>query len=514
MDHDIAAFDEIAEGSMRKIEIDGRALLLARAGGVCHVIDNVCPHAGAPLDEGVLDGDVVICPWHKAAFSVVTGKNLEPPAVDDVARFDVRVENGRVLVAKDDAAPRACAATSALPDDRCFAIIGAGAAGAVAAQTLRSQGFGGRLLLIGTEAELPYDRTVLSKYTLAGTQGDEKTPLQTAAFYSENSIERIVGTVDRIDHASRIISLAAGETIAYSSALLATGGAARRLNVEGESLHGVFSLRSAADARAIAMAASHATSAVVAGSGFIAMEAAASLRQRGLDVTVIAPQTAPFERQLGTEIGNFFRRLLEREGVVFRLEETIEAIIGSGSVERVQLRSGADIAADIVIVGTGISPATGMLPRSLLRDDGGIDVNARLQVSDGLFAAGDIAAFPLRGDGARVRVEHWRVAQQHGRVAALNMLGIDTAFEAVPYFWTTYFSKRLDYVGLAESWDEIIIDGDLDKPDFAAFYLQSGKVAAVAGVGRDKQMAEALAVLTRQRDVTMNTLRAKMKAVA
>jgi NADPH-dependent 2,4-dienoyl-CoA reductase/sulfur reductase-like enzyme/nitrite reductase/ring-hydroxylating ferredoxin subunit len=511
VEHDVASLAELAEGSMRKVEIDGHAVLLARVDGTCYAIDNACPHAGGPLDEGVLDGEVVLCPWHKAGFSVVTGQHVEPPAVDDVRRFDVRVEHGRVLVSADDAARPLAPARGTAPDGRCFAIVGAGAAGTVAAQTLRSHGFGGSVVLIGEETELPYDRTVLSKYTLAGTQGGEKTPLQDAKFYADHRIERRLGTVARIDPASRLITFADGGSLAYDTALVATGGVPRRLNVQGDSVQGVFGLRSAADARAIALAAAHATSAVVSGSGFIAMEAAASLRERGLDVTLVAPQKAPFERQFGAEIGNAFRRMLEHKEIVFRLEQEIAAIIGPGRVESVTLRDGTQLPADLVIIGSGIEPATGFLPASLHRKDGGLQTDSRLRVHDGLFAAGDIAAFPLRGDGDHVRVEHWRVAQQHGRVAASNMLGIDTPFEAVPYFWTTYFTKRLDYVGHAESWDDVVIDGDLDTPDFVALYMQAGVVAAVAGVGRDQQMAAALHLLTKQRRPTIDLVRAAME---
>ncbi len=414
-----------------------------------------------------------------------------------------------MLVAIQQAAPILAAAGK---DDRCFVIVGAGAAGVVAAQTLRRSGFAGKVVLIGEEAELPYDRTVLSKYTLAGTEGGEKSPLQNADFYAVNRIKRMVGTVSKIDPLSQRIDLVNGEFLSYDKAMIATGGRPKRLNVEGESLKGVFVLRSGADAAAIAEAAAQAESAVIVGSGFIAMEAAASLRQRGLSITVVAPQHAPFERQLGAKVGAVFQRMLEGEGVIFHLGQEITAIEGQHHVERVLLRDGTTLQADLVVVGMGIQPSTNFLPDISRREDGGLNVDSRLRVADEIYAGGDIAAFPLRGDGERVRVEHWRVAQQHGRVAALNMLGIDTKFEAVPYFWTTYFTKRLDYVGHAEKWDEIVIDGDVDKPDFRAAYLQDGKVIAVAGLGRDKQMVAALNLFERQKTISIEALRACMDA--
>jgi NADPH-dependent 2,4-dienoyl-CoA reductase/sulfur reductase-like enzyme len=176
-------------------------------------------------------------------------------------------------------------------------------------------------------------------------------------------------------------------------------------------------------------------------------------------------------------------------------------------VQRVRLKSGAVLDADLVVAGLGVTPATDLLQGVRRREDGGLEVDAQLRVADGLYAAGDIAAFPLRGDGERVRVEHWRVAEQHGRVAALNMLGHATAYDAVPYFWTIHYLKRLDYVGHAAAWDDVVIDGDLETPEFTAFYVRNGTVAAVAGWGRDRQMAHAIALITDRRDWTAAELR-------
>lgn len=506
MEHDIGADDAFAEGAMHEAEVAGRKILVARVGGTCRAVAATCPHAGASLGQGVLRDGVVICPWHKAAFSMATGALVEPPAVDPVESFPLRVADGRLMVTVADQ-PDAAAPAPDAADTRCMAIIGAGAAGAVAAQTLREEGFAGRVVLIGEEAGLPYDRTILSKYALSGKTGGEKTPLQDEAFYTRHRIERLTLNAKSVDPAARTVKFANGTSLEYDAALLATGGLPRPPEVPGHDLEGVYLLRSAEDAGAIVRAADTARQVVVIGAGFIGLEAAASLRERGLAVAVVAPQDAPLEAKLGPAVGNVFRRVHEREGIVFHLGEEVAAIEGNGRVERVRLKSGKVLPAEVVVAGLGIVPAADLLAGVERRKDGGLDVDARLQVTAGLYAAGDIAAFPLYGDGERIRVEHWRVAQQHGRVAARNMLGHGVPYVAVPYFWTIHFLKRLDYVGHAATWDEVVIDGDIEKPDFCVFYVEAGTVKAVAGWGRDQQMALAIALMTERRTWTVADLR-------
>ncbi len=504
MEYDVCADAALAEGGMRAVEAGGRKILLARVGGACHAVTATCPHAGGPLGEGVLHDGVVVCPWHKAAFRVATGERLDPPAVDNLLSFVTRVADSRIWVTVDDA-PHQIDPVAACGSGY-MVIVGAGAAGALAAQTLREEGFADRVVLIGQEDRLPYDRTVLSKYALSGQKGGEKSPLQDRAFYERHRIERWAAEVKAIDAEARTVVFVDGARLAYDAALVATGGLPRPLKIAGANLPGVFLLRTAADAEAIVAAAGQARRAVVIGAGFIGMEAAGSLRERGLEVAVVAPQQAPFERQLGAEVGNASRRLHERQGVSFHLGEEVAAIEGDGRVQWVRLQSGAILPADLVVAGLGVAPATSILGRLARRKDGGIDVDARLRVAEGLYAGGDIAAFPLRGDGEQVRVEHWRVAEQHGRVAALNMLGRGVTYDAVPYFLTIHYRKRLDYVGHAAQWDEIVVDGDLDKPDFAAFYVRHGVVAAIAGLGRDHAMAQAVTLMAERRDWSVTAL--------
>ena len=259
----------------------------------------------------------------------------------------------------------------------------------------------------------------------------------------------------------------------YDAALLATGSSPKRPDLPGADLGNVFLLRSRRDADAILAQAERSERAVVLGASFIGMEVAASLRERGLEVTVVGQESAPFEKQLGARIGGVFVTLHQQRGVAFRLGNEVKALRGEGNVSSVALASGENLPADLVVVGFGVRPVTDYLADVPLNGDGSISVDASLRLADGLYAAGDIARFPLRGDGDPIRVEHWRVAEQHGRIAALNMLGEAQRYDAVPVFWTIQYLKRLDYIGHAADWDDVVVHGDLMKPEFLAYYVRT-----------------------------------------
>jgi NADPH-dependent 2,4-dienoyl-CoA reductase/sulfur reductase-like enzyme len=248
-------------------------------------------------------------------------------------------------------------------------------------------------------------------------------------------------------------------------------------------------LRSFSDADSIIETAVRSRRVVVVGASFIGMEAAASLRARGLDVTVVAPSREPFESTLGPEVGALFRRAHEKQGVKFKLGSIVYRFEGTSVVEAVTLEGGERIEADMVVAGVGVRPATGFVEGVNLNEDGGVVVDAQMRAADGLYAAGDIASFPDPRTGARARIEHWRVAQQQGRVAAHNMAGRPTTFDGVPFFWTRQFDTGLLYVGHASRWDEIIYAGDVAAQDFLAFYVSEGRALAAAGVNRDRDMA-------------------------
>jgi NADPH-dependent 2,4-dienoyl-CoA reductase/sulfur reductase-like enzyme/nitrite reductase/ring-hydroxylating ferredoxin subunit len=487
---------DLRDGEMKEVSSDETRILLARVGERFHAVGAACPHYGAPLVEGALCGTRIVCPWHHACFNVANGDLEEPPALDALVSYDVRVEGGQVIVRvpsemKERRTPSM--ATHELDaDPRQFVILGAGAAGYVAAQTLREEGFRGRILLVTRENRAPYDRPNLSKDYLQGHAEPEWLPLRPEEFFSEHGIEILLEReVNRVDAATKTVVFEGGETLIYDALLVATGGAAVKLNIPGSDLKNICLLRSFSDADSIIEAAGRSRRAVVVGASFIGMEVASALRERGLEVTVVAPSQEPFASTLGAEVGALFRRVHEAHGVRFKLGSIVYGFEGTHQVEAVLLDSGERIETDMVVVGAGVRPVTQLLEGVALDEHGGVIVDAHLRAAEGLYAAGDIAAFPDPRTGERTRIEHWRTAQQQGRTAARNMAGRSVEFDGVPFFWTRQFEAGLLYVGHARQWDEVIYRGDLDSQDFLAFYVKDGRVLAVAGMNRDGEMAAA-----------------------
>jgi NADPH-dependent 2,4-dienoyl-CoA reductase/sulfur reductase-like enzyme len=371
-------------------------------------------------------------------------------------------------------------------------IIGGGAAGQFAAQTLRREGFAGRVVVVSADAHAPYDRTKLSKAYLAGKAKPAALPLREPGFYAEQRIEiRLNTRVTGLNLATQEVQLAGHLPLPYDQLLLAPGGTPSRLpKLPGHNLPGVLPLRTQADADQLLEATQDAKQVALIGASFIGMEAASSLSAEGRTVTVIASEKVPFARVLGPEIGAMFQKLHEEKGVKFEVEAEATALLGTdGHVTAVQLKSGATVPADAVVLGVGVRPATDFLAEAFpLEKDGGLPVDAYLQAAPNVYAAGDIARFPLAATGQPTRIEHWRLAQQHGAVAARNMLGQRVPYTATPFFWTQQYGKSLRYAGHATQWDEIIYLGEVAKQDFLAFYVQAGRVVAAAGMGRDADM--------------------------
>lgn len=490
----LANTSDLRDGEMKEFSAGETRILLARVAGRFHAVSATCTHYGGPLAEGALCGTRVMCPWHHAVFDVVTGNLEEPPALDALTCYDVRVEGDRVLVNVPDVAPErrqpAMVRRDPNVDTRQFVIIGAGAAGYAAAQTLREEGFRGNVVMITREDRAPYERPNLSKDYLNGHAEPEWMPLRPDEFFTDRDIQLLRHKeVTRVDAHSKTITFAGGETMEYDALLVATGGAPVRLNIPGSDLKNVCLLRSFADADSIIETASRSRRVVVVGASFIGMEAAYSLRERGLEVTVVAPSREPFETTLGAEVGALFRRAHESHGVRFKLGAIVYRFEGSHHVEAVTLDNGERLEADMVVVGAGVRPVTHFIEGVELDEAGGVVVDSRLRATDGIYAAGDVASFIDSRNGERVRIEHWRTAQQQGRTAARNMMGRDVEFDAVPFFWTQQFDLGLLYVGHAKSWDEIIYHGEPSSHDFLAFYVKNERVLAVAGMNRDREMA-------------------------
>ncbi|MGH9849959.1 MAG: FAD-dependent oxidoreductase, partial [Blastocatellia bacterium] len=485
----VATTGEFKDGEMKQVSVNGTDILLARVKGKYHAVGAHCTHYGAPLVEGILNGERLVCPWHHACFNVTTGDLQEPPALDALPCYQVKIENENVIVSLPDKVTdrRTPPMTKRdTKDKRLFVIAGGGAAGYAAAQTLREDGFKGRVVLITRENHLPYDRPNLSKEYLQGNAEPAWLPLRPDEFFAEHDIEVIRGReIERIDAARKTIEFADGETLVCDALLVATGGQPRKLPFQSGDQENVFLLRSHADSDAIIAAAEKGKRAVVIGASFIGMEVAASLTARGCEVTVVAPGDVPFKKILGAEIGKLFQDVHEKNGVKFKLGASVAGFTGPKKVTAVMLENGERLDADLVVAGVGVKPATDFLEGVKLHQDGGVIVDEHLRAADGVYAAGDIAYFPTPLTGERRRIEHWRTALQQGRSGAHNMAGKDSTYDSVPFFWTRQFDVGLLYVGHAASWDEIIFQGDVSAHNFLAFYVKGDRVPAVAGMNRD-----------------------------
>ncbi|WP_338474095.1 FAD-dependent oxidoreductase [Pseudomonas sp. MS646] len=483
--HQVARFADVREDRGLEVKLGETSILLLRSGDQVRAFQGKCPHAGAPLAKGAVCHGRLICPWHKAAFRLEDGALCEPPALDSLARYHVEVRGADVWV---DDQPLPADKTPPADDPRTFVIIGAGAAGTAGAAALREKGFGGRILLIDREAEASYDRTVLSKYVLAGDMAvNETVPLRDETYFTQQRIERLHGEVTHLDPHARQIQLADGRRLDYDAALIATGGEPKTPALPGIDLSQVFVLRSIAHARQILDTVRPGQRAVIIGDSFIAMEVASSLRKRELEVTVLARHPVPFAAQLGESVGKAILALHQANGVVYRTDGEAAGIEGAHKVEAVVLDNGQRLAADLVIIGVGVRPATEPFADLPRQQDLSLSVDAGMRVTDGLWAVGDIATFPLSGQPQRI--EHWRLAQQHARIAAANMLGGDEHYLDVPFFWTYHFGKRYDYLGHAEHWDEVEFKGTPEHPPFIALLGKNGLVAAAVACDEGRAMA-------------------------
>jgi 3-phenylpropionate/trans-cinnamate dioxygenase ferredoxin reductase component len=367
-----------------------------------------------------------------------------------------------------------------MPSDRTFAIVGAGLAGAKAAETLRAEGYDGRLVLIGSEAERPYERPPLSKDYLRGEAARADVYVHDDGFYAGHDIELRLGrTAVALDTARREIALDDGERLPYDRLLLATGAQPRRLEGPGAQLDGVLHLRSVADADALRARLDHAAHVVVVGGGWIGMEVAASARQRGLEVTVLYPGAVPLQRALGAQVGAIYRDIHADHGVRMLPRTRVEALQGATRVERVRTGGGHALDCDLVVAGIGAQPRIDLAAQAGLAVEDGILVDEHLRASaSGVFAAGDVANARHPFYGSRVRVEHWANALHQGPAAARAMLGKAGAYDRLPYFFSDQYDVGMEYAGLARAWDRIVFRGDPATREFVAFWLAGGRVVA------------------------------------
>ena len=477
---------EFADGGMMQGHSNGEAILVARRGDAYFAIGASCTHYGGPLAEGLIAGDTVRCPWHHACFSLRTGEALHAPALDPVSSWKAETSGGKLFVREKLPESKRSAVSAKAPEN--VIIVGGGAAGNAAAEMLRREGYSGDVTMISADDAVPYDRPNLSKDFLAGTASEEWIPLRSMDFYREHQIELLLNTrVAAIDPKKKSAQLADGSNRKFDALLLATGAEPLKLKIPGADSPQVCYLRSLSDCRAIIGKAAEARRVVLVGASFIAMEVAASLIHRKLQVHVVAPEAVPMERVLGPQVGEHLRRLHEGNGVKFHLQQSVAAI----DERKVTLKDGNVIDADLVVIGIGVKPLIDLAERAGIKTDQGVWVNEYLETSvPQIYAAGDIARWPDPLTGDHIRVEHWVVAERQGQTAARNMLGRRERFETAPFFWTTQYDFTLNYVGHAETWDKLDLDGSIEEHDCKLSFRRGGKTLAVATIGRDRESLE------------------------
>ncbi|HEY1329913.1 MAG TPA: FAD-dependent oxidoreductase [Actinomycetota bacterium] len=371
-----------------------------------------------------------------------------------------------------------------------YAIVGANLTGGAAATTLREAGFEGRLVLIGAESHLPYERPPLSKEYLRGETPRQDVYLQPPSWFEEQDVELRLGTrATGLDPHRRLVRLDDGDAVEYDRVLIATGGRNRELTFPGSDLEGIHQLRTIEDADAIREAAQRGGRVAMVGAGFIGLEVTASLWSLGREIEVIEVFGTPLLRVLGPEIGSVFEAIHRDHGITFHLDQKVERFEGTGRVQAVHTDEGTRVECDLVVAGVGIQPNVEIVEGTEIEVDNGILVDecCRTNVPD-VFAAGDVANHAHPVFGHRLRVEHYDNALKMGAAAARNMMGADEPFDDPHWFWSDQYDYNLQYVGFAARWDEIVLRGSLEERSFVAFYLKDGVVRGVAGLQRGREV--------------------------
>ena len=496
-----AGIPDLYDGAMLQGHYDRQAVIAVRRGSEYFVLAAACAHWGENLAGGAVIGDTIRCAHHHACFSIRSGEATCPPALGPIQSFKVEKRgSGRLVTGKTKPVPQRRVSDG--PSS--VVIIGGGAAGSACALALRDEGYAGPIVLISADKDLPCDRPNVSKDYLAGNAPEEWLFLRDADSWKAAGIDVRLGvTVTSIDRAAKSVKLSNGSSVSYGALLVATGADAIRLQIPGADLPHVHVLRSVADARQILAGVNDTHRAVVIGSSFIGMEAAASLKARGLDVHVVSPDAVPFVKALGAAAGGVLHAAHLENGVVFHLGRRPASISSTEAV----LDDGSKIAAQLVVMGVGVRPSLSLAEAAGLQVDRGLLVDAQLRTSDAnIWAAGDAVRYVDGRSNESVRIEHWVVAQRQGQLAARAMLGQTVELDLVPFFWTTQFGVSLRYIGHAESWDTIDVAGDPRSKTCAFAYRKAGKTLALAFYGRDREALIAEDALSRGDEAALSKL--------
>jgi NADPH-dependent 2,4-dienoyl-CoA reductase/sulfur reductase-like enzyme/nitrite reductase/ring-hydroxylating ferredoxin subunit len=485
---------DLKDGEMIAGRVGEEAVLLARCGRNVFAVGGTCTHYGGHLARGIVDGTTVRCPLHHARFDLANGEALSAPALRSLPCWNVEQHGNRLRVTT----MRTAGATENAPAQtpRSIVIVGGGAAGHAAAETLRGRGYRGQLTMLSADTDPPCDRPNLSKDYLAGTAPEDWIPLRPPEFFTENRIDLVLGArVTSLDVATRRAVVEGGRTYAFDALLLATGAEPVRLTIPGSERAHVHYLRTLADARAIIAKLASTRRVVVVGAGFIGLEVAASLRARGIAVDVVGPNAQPLEHALGPDLARFVRATHEEHGVAFHLGQSVTAI----ERDAVVLANGERLAADRVVVGIGVRPRVEIAESAGLAVDDGILVDEYLATNvAGIFAAGDVARWPDPRSPRPIRVEHWVVAERQGQIAARNMMGERIPCRFPPFFWSQHYDVQISQVGHAQRGDLSEVKGKPQERSFIVAFRGNGKIHAVATVGRDEQCLRAELALERQ----------------
>ncbi|KMO21875.1 apoptosis inducing factor family protein [Methylobacterium platani] len=490
------ASGDLPEGAMLEGTLGEDKVLLLRRDGEVRAIGARCTHLGAPMAKGIVVEGELRCPWHHARFSLETGEAVGAPAFDPLPCYRAEERDGRITVT----GRREAAAKPPGRSPGRVVIVGGGAGGHACAEWLARAGHGAAVTLVSDDPDPPYDRTFCSKQYLSGKAAREATRLAPDDFYRGGGPRLLRDRVVSLDLGAEEAVTAGGERLPYDALVIATGAAPQRPDLPGFDRPEVHTLRSLRDADALIAAAGKARSVAVVGASFIGLEVAAAMVAREKTVTVVAPDAVPLARVLGETVGRFVQGLHEEKGVTFRLGRKVTGFDGSA----LALDDGSRIEADLVVLGTGVAPRADLAAGAGLTlagkdEGGGIAVDGHLRTSaPGIYAIGDVAAYPDPRSGERLRVEHWVHAQRQGQHVARTLLGDAAPFAETPFFWSGHYGTSLRYVGHAGSTEDTRIEGEVAKGDFAVTYREDGRDAALATCKRDKQSLEVEAAWDRE----------------
>ena len=488
--------DDLLAGHGGLVSVDGRQLAVYRDDdGATYELSPRCTHMGCTVDwnDAARTWD---CPCHGSRFAA-DGSVVHGPAAEPLERVGGTGPPREGETAPEAAPAEAVSATPRPAEKQRFVIVGASMAGGTAAATLREEGFDGEVVLIGSEPAFPYERPPLSKTFLRGESPIQEAMVRPQSFWEENRIEtRFGSTVTEVNPRERTLTIAGGDRVTFDRLLIASGARNRRFAIPGIDLAGVYDLRTKEDAARIRAEMIPGRKVVLAGMGFIGSEVAASLRQKGLNVHVVAGGKAPLDRVLGEEVGRVLEGIHRDHGVEMTFDDVVGSFEGNGRVEAVKTAAGVSIPCDFAVLGLGVEPVTWFLEGSGIDVDDGVTVDERCRASvAGVFAAGDVANHYHPVFHRRIRTEHWNNALEQGRVAALNMLGRDTAYEEIHWFWSDQYDHQIQYTGHHREWDDLVVRGSLEERSFSAFYMLAGRVQAVVALDRPADIRDAKPVI-------------------